>query len=860
MISSVLVIFVLMSGTIAVAQNTASGTVKSRSGQVLFPANVIAYSNTGAFGSFCSTDVEGNWLLRIDTSVAYLEASYLGYKNQRIDLDSLANLEAIMFVLEPSSFLTDSEDIVAERIYIKVDGDTITYDIEGYQRLGDRSLGEVLNRLEGVYIDDSGSIMYKGKRIDKLLLSGRDILNDQHGLATDGIRLEDVEKIEIIENYRDFRNRTSFLPSSKVALDIQLRDSVARVYRYDLEAAAGASHKYSVDASGYQAGANFGHTEFLRSNNVGKANLDAGTYGSLQSSYLEVLNRTGGKPEDAIPLALRPVVGRREQSSHTASLVYESTSSKGTRHSFRAIGDRIDQSGQRKSDIYLIGDSLQIDGVFQNDAGATLWFGRYVMQGEHGWLKDTEIDVSVKGISQRMQSAQSYNRRLIGDDTDTKLSDISGSWSVTMPLFVASTHQMSIEYSGLLTDKQDRREISTEQALLSDFTRQLRYESPERTVQHEAKLTYEHSSGLWRFRSIVLGESDKLDTESSWKDFASFETLRQVSIESSREGITAHQELRWKNERKQLHLEGSISAVQQRVDLLERSTDVLYNFFARYAHPISLNSKIAVNARLSANIAPLDNFRNMLLISEQNILRRYNLKAIKTERKQSIFVFHEVSQIVSGLHLFTNLSISQSFNPVAITYEPLDNTLLESISYADRSKSLQTTSFLLKRLNSSTRWSARGLYIITQFEADNLQRNEMLNLSSSISKDFTNYLSAKLSLAYNRNRIDQVSLQHVNRTYTASLKLKLGFAKWNLSTTLAYQQNRNSIARRDVVQFGLKGDYVFSKHWTLTITGNNVNNLAGRTITSSEIRLFKSVHSEYRDFPGFLMIGVRYKN
>ncbi|NJL11231.1 MAG: hypothetical protein HC908_16675 [Calothrix sp. SM1_7_51] len=93
------------------------------------------------------------------------------------------------------------------RRFIKEQGDTLIFDLQGFKSETDVSLGDVLSRLPGVEITNDNQIFYQGKRVKQIFIEGRDVLNNQHGLALESLKAEDVEKIQIIHDYKPFHKR-----------------------------------------------------------------------------------------------------------------------------------------------------------------------------------------------------------------------------------------------------------------------------------------------------------------------------------------------------------------------------------------------------------------------------------------------------------------------------------------------------------------------------------------------------------------------------------------------------------------------------------------------------------------------------
>jgi hypothetical protein len=59
---------------------------------------------------------------------------------------------------------------------IKQTGDTISYSVIDFSDKNDRTIGDVLKKLPGVDVTESGQILYQNKPINKFYIEGSDLL------------------------------------------------------------------------------------------------------------------------------------------------------------------------------------------------------------------------------------------------------------------------------------------------------------------------------------------------------------------------------------------------------------------------------------------------------------------------------------------------------------------------------------------------------------------------------------------------------------------------------------------------------------------------------------------------------------
>ncbi len=58
----------------------------------------------------------------------------------------------------------------------RVKGDTIVYDVAAMTKAGDRNIEDVIKKIPGIQVDDSGGISYDGEPINHFYIEGLDLM------------------------------------------------------------------------------------------------------------------------------------------------------------------------------------------------------------------------------------------------------------------------------------------------------------------------------------------------------------------------------------------------------------------------------------------------------------------------------------------------------------------------------------------------------------------------------------------------------------------------------------------------------------------------------------------------------------
>lgn len=94
------------------------------------------------------------------------------------------------------------KEVAVKADRIREQGDTITYNVGTFAQAQDRSIGDVLKRMPGIDVSNSGKIQYQGEDINKFYIEGSDLLGGKYGIATNGINHDDVGAVEVMENHQ----------------------------------------------------------------------------------------------------------------------------------------------------------------------------------------------------------------------------------------------------------------------------------------------------------------------------------------------------------------------------------------------------------------------------------------------------------------------------------------------------------------------------------------------------------------------------------------------------------------------------------------------------------------------------------
>lgn len=205
-------------------------------------ANVIAINQeTKGLESFGITNEQGKFKLELGRNGTYqIQISYVGMKTFTEILSTLENDISKDYILKPENALDEVE--VIYEMPVKVNGDTLVYNADSFNKGTERKLEDILENLPGVEINEDGQVEVEGKVVNKLMVNGKDFFDGDTKLATKNIPSKAVDKIQVLRNYSEVGQMSGVRNNQdNVALNIKLKEGKENFWFGDVTVGGGAS-------------------------------------------------------------------------------------------------------------------------------------------------------------------------------------------------------------------------------------------------------------------------------------------------------------------------------------------------------------------------------------------------------------------------------------------------------------------------------------------------------------------------------------------------------------------------------------------------------------------------------------------
>ena len=231
-----------------ISQIKFEGIIKDQAGNPLEMANVIAFKKGTSFlQSYSITDSNGNYKLSLEEEESYtLKVSYLGYDSKSVDVtidNTLKDFKQDIVLSESNESLNEVE--ITYEMPVKIIGDTIVYNTDSFTSGKEKKLEDVLKKLPGIDIDDNGEIEVEGKKVQKVLVEGKEFFDGDSKLATQNIPASAIDKVQVLRNYNEVSGMQGVTNNEdNIALNIKLKKGKDKFWFGEVNAGVGDNDKY----------------------------------------------------------------------------------------------------------------------------------------------------------------------------------------------------------------------------------------------------------------------------------------------------------------------------------------------------------------------------------------------------------------------------------------------------------------------------------------------------------------------------------------------------------------------------------------------------------------------------------------
>ena len=251
-----LVSFILMcvcASTLALAQKknlTLSGTVSDKeTAEPVMQATVqLLTVKDSTFVAGAVSNTEGQFRLADLAAGSYLlKVSYTGYVPEWKAVKLAASTDLGNIALKTDAVLLKQATVTAELAEVQVVEDTVVYNAGAYRVPEGSMLEELVKKLPGAEVDESGKITINGKEVKKIMMNGKEFFSNDTETAMKNIPVEMVEKIKAYDKQSDLARVTGIDDGEEeTVLDLSVKKGMNKGWFGNVDAGYGTEDRYAV--------------------------------------------------------------------------------------------------------------------------------------------------------------------------------------------------------------------------------------------------------------------------------------------------------------------------------------------------------------------------------------------------------------------------------------------------------------------------------------------------------------------------------------------------------------------------------------------------------------------------------------
>ncbi|WP_461487296.1 TonB-dependent receptor [Pedobacter sp.] len=742
--SIIVYIFLLFVPFSAVGQKQIlSGVVKNTEGIAIPYANVTVKNVKNFAIKFTQTNANGKYTVELTTSemqaVLTIEASSLGYKSELQNF--VKDRDEYNFILSQEA-LNLKEITIKSKPQISVNQDTLSYNVSSFARVEDRSIGDVIRRLPGLAVAESGQISYNGKIISNLFIQGDDLMDGRYGLATKAIDKNIIKSIDVIENFQPLNVLKNKVFTDDVAINLILKDEKSIKLAGQSSIGGGLPHQYigAIDLMMFNKKLKFLNS--FKANNIGedlKAELtplgNAGLVSDIKNSKPDNILSIGttGNPD----LPKNNFYFNNSQLLNLNNLVNLKQDWQ-LKSNFQAFIDKNNSAYSNELAHYLNGDTVTYNEA-QSVKNKPYGFNSSlsIMANKATYFFNNKLSVNFNG--NKTESILSFNSRNITQELNTSNINIANDLSYT-PLIKNSKNILDFRWT--FNYFNNPQSLTIEPGLNSDlFNQYVPYLS---SRQQLAIPTYSSNvTAAYRvFNSSFMQQNYQFGLFNEQQKFSSDLYLKQITNEETAYQGDFGNDLTWHRDKIFAAPNYSINRSNWRATLSLPLTPQLITY---WQDNYSVNKRIknifaSPNINFTLNLNPEDylsigynfdhNFGNIASVFRGVVLGNYrSVYANSSDLQQQT-----ISSVTSGFYF--KRSIIMLFASASINY---DRVAANTISSSELSENIQRRVFL-PYPNTQT-----SLKFNTDFSKYFLAINTTVSLHASFStSNFSQLINSQL--------------------------------------------------------------------------------------------------------------------
>ena len=200
------------------------------------------------------TDIRGNFSIEAPANGIYrIKISSIGYQPIQREVTLRRNQSADMgtLLISPDAIILKEAVVTGRAAQIIVKKDTLVYNPDAYRTPEGSPIEELIKRMPGAEVDEDGNITVNGKKIEKILVDGKEFMLGDVETALKNLPVSIIQNVKFYDQQSDQARITGIEDGNKQAvLDFTIKKGMNRGYMTNLDIAGGTNHRYASRGMG----------------------------------------------------------------------------------------------------------------------------------------------------------------------------------------------------------------------------------------------------------------------------------------------------------------------------------------------------------------------------------------------------------------------------------------------------------------------------------------------------------------------------------------------------------------------------------------------------------------------------------
>lgn len=196
-----------------------------------------------------STNLDGRFSIHVRPGNYVLRVSFIGYTSveKKISItNAKPNLNVGTMEMSIDAVMLDAATVVAQAPEVTAKADTLIYNTSAYRVPEGSALEELVKKLPGAEVDESGKITINGKEITKIMIDGKEFFADDPNIAMKNLPVNIIDKIQAYDKQSDMARVTGIEDGEEeTVLDLTVKPGMNHGFFGNVDGAYGTEDRYS---------------------------------------------------------------------------------------------------------------------------------------------------------------------------------------------------------------------------------------------------------------------------------------------------------------------------------------------------------------------------------------------------------------------------------------------------------------------------------------------------------------------------------------------------------------------------------------------------------------------------------------